>query len=122
MHIHVPNSSHISSYGYHDAKHLGLQVSQSRYESSPYFWISHPVRLNQSSSFGPLALRLASDSSLSLDLVKNAQSASPQALVPGINLQSSDMRVLAILMVLNNPHLHEKSPQSFAIFSTTHIA
>lgn len=54
-------------------------------------------------------------------IVEQVQPTTSPSLILCINLQSPDVRILPILVVLHDSHLHQESPQSLPVFSATNI-
>lgn len=82
--------------------------------------LPHPIRLNQKSPLTPLTPynSLILPSHL---LPNNALHTPAHPLIPSINLQPPNMRILSILMILDNLNLDQKRPQRLPISATTNM-
>jgi len=89
----------------------------------PQFRLPHPVRLYHPSSLQPAISPNNNNLSLLRLFVSKVQISkhSPHPLIPGINLQSSDMCVFPVLMVLHDSNLDKKSSERLAVFAASNM-
>jgi hypothetical protein len=103
--------------GYHDAVSPSLCPCPCPNRHLPELRLSHPIRLRQRARKAHLllALLLCTLGSLTRDELLHSRHSTSLLLITSIDLNTSDMRILPILVILHDLDLDEESSQSVSV-------